>query len=120
MNLKNTLFLATLTLFFLSCSNDSTDDLTEVIPVDQTVKFSDVKSIMDNNCNNCHGNPTTNGAPISLVTYDNVKTAIEQHGLIERMSIENGGDGLMPQGGPRLPQATIDVVIKWQTDGFQQ
>ncbi|MDR6967032.1 putative membrane protein [Flavobacterium arsenatis] len=120
MNLKNTLLFTSLVLVLISCTNDSTNDLTEPLDINQTVKFSSVQSIMQNNCNNCHGNPTSGGAPISLVTYNEVKAAVLESDLIGRMSIENGGDGLMPEGGPRLPQTTIDVVIKWQADGFQE
>lgn len=120
MNFKNIQLLPSLALVLISCTNDSTNDLTEVIPVDETITFSRVKTIMQANCNSCHGTTPTSGVPISLVTYDDVKTAILENDLIGRMSIENGGDGLMPEGGPRLPQTTIDVVIKWQADGFQQ
>lgn len=121
MNLKKTLIFPALVLLLASCSNDSTDDLTETLPVDQMVTFnSNVKAIMQNNCTSCHGTNPTGGAPMALVTYDDVKTAVLENNLIERMSIENGGPGLMPLGGPRLPQTTIDVVIKWQTDGFQE
>ena len=120
MNYKRIFLFPSLALAFISCTNDSTDDLTEALPVNQTVKFSSVQSIMQNNCNTCHGNPTSGGAPISLVTYDEVKTAVLESDLIGRISVENGGDGLMPEGGPRLPQTTIDVIIKWQTDGFQE
>lgn len=120
MNFKKTVLFPSLALILLSCTNDSTNDLTEVIPVDEVVTFARVKTIMEANCNSCHGTIPTGGVPISLVTYEDVKTAVQENDLIGRMSIENGGDGLMPEGGPRLPQTTIDVVIKWQADGFQE
>lgn len=120
MILKKTLLFASLALVFAGCTNDSTNDLTEVIPVEEIITFSRVKTIMQANCNSCHGTNPTGGVPISLVTYDDVKTAVLENDLIGRMSIENGGDGLMPEGGPRLPQTTIDIVIKWQEDGFQE
>ena len=120
MNLKNTLLLLSLALVLTSCTNDSTSDLTEVIPADETITFSRVRTIMQSNCTSCHGATPTSGAPNSLLTYDDVKTAILESDLIGRISVENGGDGLMPEGGPRLPQTTIDLVIKWQADGFQE
>ncbi|RZK12619.1 MAG: hypothetical protein EOO46_02485 [Flavobacterium sp.] len=120
MNFKKTLLFPSLALVLVSCTNDSTNDLTEVVPVDETITFDRVRSIMQANCNSCHGTNPTSGVPISLVTYDDVKTAVLENDLIGRMSIENGGGGLMPQGGPRLPQTTIDVVIKWQAEGFQE
>lgn len=120
MNLKKTLFFPSFLLVLAGCTNDSTDDLTEAVPVNETVTFSKVRAIMQANCTSCHGSIPSSGAPISLVTYEDVKTAILENDLIGRMSIENGGGGLMPEGGPRLPQSTIDVVIKWQADGFQE
>jgi len=120
MDFKKIVLFSSLAFISINCTNDSTNDLTEVLPVNETVKFSSVQSIMQNNCNSCHGTVPTSGVPISLVTYEDVKTAVLENDLIGRMSIENGGDGLMPEGGPRLPQTTIDVVIKWQADGFQE
>lgn len=121
MNLKNTLILPALVLLLTSCSNDSTDDLTQPPPVDQIVTFnSNIKAIIQNNCIYCHGDVPSNGAPMSLVTYENVKTAVLERNLIGRISTENGQPGLMPNGGPRLPQSTIDLVIKWQSEGFQE
>ena len=53
-----------------------------------------------------------------LITYDQVKDAVINRGLLNRIGLANGAPGLMPSGGPRMPQQTIDVVIKWNTDGL--
>ena len=55
---------------------------------------------------------------MSLATYNDVKNAMLNRGLLNRISLNNGDDLLMPQGGPRLPQPTIDVVAKWEQDGL--
>ena len=55
---------------------------------------------------------------MQLTTYDDVKNAILTRGLIDRISRTQGSGGMMPNGGTRLPQATIDKIIRWQTDGF--
>ncbi|MBF4519354.1 hypothetical protein D3C87_2000470 [compost metagenome] len=55
---------------------------------------------------------------MSLVTYEQVKNAVLNRGLLTRISLENGDSSLMPQGGPRLPQATIDIINKWNQDGL--
>jgi hypothetical protein len=52
-----------------------------------------------------------------LLTYEDVKNAVENRGLINRISSEDTGF-LMPFGGPRLPQNLIDIVIQWETDGL--
>lgn len=100
-----------------SCSNDSTNDLTN--PVPEKVSYSkDVKPITDGNCIPCHNNPPLNGAPMSLLTKLQVQDAIVNRGLLDRISRDQGAPGMMPNGGTRLPQNSIDIIKKWQTDGF--
>lgn len=102
-----------------SCTNHSTDDLIEPIEEIDLVTYNDnVKTIIDNNCIFCHGNPPTNGAPNSLVTYDQVKNSVMNANLIARISAQSGETGAMPFGGPRLPQNLIDIIIQWETDGL--
>lgn len=111
------LFLLGTTLCVMSCENDSTNDLIDSTPVNQVNYIDDVKPIIDSSCIVCHQSPPVNGAPMSLLTFDDVKNAIENRNLIQRIASEDQSF-LMPLGGPRLPQATIDLIIKWQTDGF--
>jgi len=58
------------------------------------------------------------GAPTSLVTFTDVVNGVNNGNLIGRISAQAGQAGAMPLGGPRLPQATIDLIIQWQTDGL--
>lgn len=119
MKLKNLFLLLVFGGFLISCSNDNPDTLMEDVPNDGTITYQqNVKSIIDNNCISCHAATPRNGAPMSLVTYDQVKNAIQNRGLLNRISLNNGNSLLMPQGGPRLPQATIDIVLQWQQDGL--
>ncbi|SFB22943.1 hypothetical protein SAMN05660845_2158 [Flavobacterium swingsii] len=105
-----------------SCSNDSTSDITMPVPPannSTTIKYStDIAPIISANCLGCHSSPPVNGAPMQLTTYNDVKNAILTRGLIDRISRAQGTPGMMPNGGTRLPQETIDRIIKWQTDGF--
>lgn len=117
MNNKHILYLITLTLT-LSCSYSSEDDLIDTTPIPEVVTYSNnVKPIIDNNCISCHSNPPINGAPISLITYNDVKNAVENNGLISRISSNDLGF-VMPFGGPRLPQNLIDIIIEWEEDGL--
>lgn len=105
-------------LFFSSCTNDSENDLIE-IPIQQTVTYTNfAKGVIDSNCIICHGDTPSNGAPMSLNTYSSVKDAILNRGLLDRISRAQGADGLMPLGGSRLPQTTIDNMVQWQSDGL--
>nr|WP_321233124.1 hypothetical protein [uncultured Psychroserpens sp.] len=102
----------------LNCSNVSEEDLIDSTPLPSTITYNDnVKSIIDTNCTGCHSDPPINGAPIPLVTFENVKNAIENNGLISRISSNDLGF-LMPFGGPRLPQNTIDIIVQWEADGL--
>lgn len=119
MKLKKNYLLLVFASFLMACSNDNPDTLMEDMPVDGMITYKqNVKSIIDNNCIRCHAATPVNGAPMSLVTYDQVKNAIQNRGLLNRISLNNGNSLLMPQGGPRLPQATIDIVSQWQQDGL--
>lgn len=118
---KNLFPLLVCISFLIACSNDNPDTLMEDVPSDNvgTITYrQNVKSIIDNNCTSCHGATPRNGTSLSLVTYSQVKNAIENRGLLNRISLNNGNSLLMPQGGPRLPQTTIDIVAKWQQDGL--
>lgn len=112
--------LSVLFLLFQSCTSDSESDLMNPnIPATITYTNS-IKAIMDNNCNFCHGNTPSNGAPMSLTTYQNVKDAVLSRGLIDRISKAQDAPGMMPYGGTRLPQSNIDQVIAWKNTGFTQ
>jgi uncharacterized membrane protein len=102
------------------CTAKNLDELEAVqqeIPA-ELVTFQDVRFVFDNICQQCHSNPPQNGAPMPLVTYTNVKQAVENRGLIDRISRPEGAQGLMPLGGPRLPQTTIDLIMQWNEDGL--
>ncbi|MEL1239911.1 c-type cytochrome [Flavobacterium flavipallidum] len=119
MESKNRILVMIFSGFLMACSNENPETLMDNTPVQGVVTYKqNVKSIIDNNCISCHGATPTNGASFSLVTYTQVKNAMQNRGLLNRISLNNGNSLLMPQGGPRMPQATIDVVAKWQQDGL--
>lgn len=104
--------------FIYSCTNHSEIDLTNPIQTGTTKYSTDIKSIIDNNCISCHGAVPQFGAPMSLTTASAVKEAIENRNLIGKISRPDGAAGLMPYGGPRLPQNTIDKIIDWKASGY--
>ena len=113
--------LAILTLFVLSifsCSYDSEGDLIEAVdPIDPNtvVTYTDnVETIIQNACVGCHASPPVNGAPFSLINFEQVN--LRASAMLNRMSLQSGAAGAMPPSG-RLPQATIDVFEQWIDDG---
>ncbi len=107
-------------LILTSCSNESTSDLIDVTSVENVTYTNNVKPIIDNNCLGCHGDPTTNSAPMPLNTYERIKEYVQNDKIIDRISRNDGQSGLMPVGGPRLPQPVIDLIIKWKAQGLQE
>lgn len=119
MNYRFLLLLAAANLLLISCSNNSTDDLIEPAPL--TVTYNgQVKAIIENNCIFCHSDPPQNFAPMRLTTYEDVRSAVLTRGLLDRISRDQGAPGMMPSGGTRLPQSTIDLITQWQAQGFQE
>jgi len=115
--------LAFLSFFVISCSNDdsstSSSSTGSTPNPDGKVHYtSDIAPVINSNCTGCHGNTPTNGAPMSLTSLTAVKEAIQNRGLIARISLAQGDINMMPKNGTRLPQATIDKIAKWETDGF--
>lgn len=105
-------------LIMTSCTTDSLSDLTTVEEVEMITYSENIKSIIDNNCIACHASTPVNGAPMSLTTYENVKEAVLDRGLLDRISRAEGTPGAMPFGGPRLPQNDINTIIQWNTEGL--
>lgn len=119
MNAKTILITLSLTAIFVGCTDDNPSTLMEDTPATGITTYNEnVKSIIDNNCIVCHAAIPKNGAPMSLVTYNQVKDAVLNRGLLNRISLQNGNSSLMPNGGPRMPQTTIDVILKWEKEGL--
>lgn len=119
MNAKTLFIVLSCATIFVGCTDDNPSTLMDNPPVVGATTYNqNVKSIIDNNCVVCHAAVPKNGAPMSLVTYDQVKQAVLSRGLLTRISLENGNSSLMPNGGPRMPQATIDIIVKWEKDGL--
>ena len=116
--MKKILLIILICSLILSCSNSSQDDLIDTTPPPTTVTYTAyVKTIIDNNCISCHSDPPVNGAPISLMTYTQVKDAVLNKDLIGRINGTSSGS-LMPLGGPKLPQNLIDIIVQWEADGL--
>ena len=112
MCLRKNSFLFVLTgVLLFSCSSE--DDDSEMI--EATITYdTNIKSIIDNNCTVCHGSPTTQGAPMSLTTYTEVKSAVETRDLIGRV---NSSSNPMPQSG-LMTLANRDLIQQWKDDGL--
>ena len=119
MTTRRLLLLSIVVPLLSSCTANSPDDLIDpLLPVDNITYNEHIQPIIAANCTHCHGSIPQNGAPMPLITYANVKQALLERGLSDRISRQNGETGLMPLGGPRLPQHQIDLITEWNNDGL--
>jgi hypothetical protein len=102
------------------CETDSPKDLTYPISVENVTYTNTVRNIINNNCIICHGTIPANNAPMSLTTYENVRSAVLTRGLLDRISRPQGAPGMMPNGGTRLPQSQIDLIVQWNEQGLPE
>ncbi|PIF47554.1 cbb3-type cytochrome c oxidase subunit III [Chryseobacterium sp. 52] len=97
-----------------ACDSRTYEEISDNTPITVLVKYNaEVKTIVDNNCMNCHGA----GSFKPLVTYTDVKSNID--GIIDRIQRGNGDPQKMPQGGS-LSQTQINTFIKWKADGLTE
>lgn len=120
--MKNLKFLPMITMavILFNCSGDSapSDNNNNPNPTpdpDPTAKVTyndNIRSVVTSNCTSCHGDPVSNGAPMSLVNYDQVKNNIDI--IITRV---NSTTNPMPPGG-QLPSSTRSLFQRWKDDGL--
>ncbi|MCF8272713.1 MAG: hypothetical protein K9I95_02675 [Flavobacteriaceae bacterium] len=117
MKFKNLTYAFAITLLLFNCSGGD-DDLSpnpDPDPDPTSVTYNGtIKNIINNNCNSCHGSPTSNSAPMSLTTYSQVKSAVETRGLISRI---NNTANPMPQSG-LMSQTNRNLIQQWVDQGF--
>ena len=117
------------TLFFLclmitsfvvfACSTNSPDDFFEEISdtPDGTVPLvtfnTNVSPIIETSCVECHAGNTAE-AGLQLENFDDVVSAVESRGLLDRIVDE---DNPMPPSG-LLPTQVTDVIFQWVEDGL--
>lgn len=120
MNFKNLMLCFSIIALLFNCSSSSSDDLSNPDPdpdPDPTEKLTytdDIKSIFDNNCVQCHGNPPTQGAPSSFNTFTLVKNGVDTGNILTRI---NSTSNPMPPTG-LMPQSLRDDIQQWKDDGF--
>ena len=82
--------------------------------VAKTTYASNVQQIITANCSPCHIPPNNRKKP-----YDNyvaVKTDVED--ILKRVQMNPEERGFMPMRHPKLPDSTINVLVKWKADGL--
>lgn len=117
------LFVFMITLLSCGSSDDSTEPEVMIdpdpIPGQTSTYIANVKTIIDTNCLECHGTPLQNSAPMHLVTFQEVVSAVNTRDLFGFVSTNNAFNVMPPSDeGGRMPQATIDIIEDWIADGL--
>jgi len=115
MKTKNLIYVLAISMLLFNCSSDSNDDVSGQPDPDPTSKVTynaDIASIINNNCNQCHGSTPSNGAPFSLTTYDDVKGRVDR--IIARTK---SASNPMPPSG-QISLGLRDMIQQWKDDGL--
>jgi mono/diheme cytochrome c family protein len=113
--MKKYIYLSAIILSLYSCESTTYESLEESpVVVGKVTYTANVKPIVDQNCIACHA---SGGSLISLETYADVKDALLNTDLLDRIQRQNGTPGQMPKAG-RMPQDKINTILQWNTDGL--
>ena len=100
-----------------SCDSSTYESLEEPeIIIGKATYQANVKSIIDSNCVSCHSVGGT-ASFIPLTAYSEVRNAVLNTNLLDRIQRQNGEPGQMPQTG-RMSQDKINTILQWNTDGL--
>ena len=114
---KSLTILAVLGLILASCSSDNDDPEPDNNMGNMDITYTaSIRGIMTANCTGCHGDPPTQGAPMSLTTYNDVRGAVETRNLLARI---NSTTNPMPPTG-LMPSNTRQIIEDWVDLGMPE
>ena len=117
MKSRKLIYALAISLLLFNCSSDSSDDLEDdeeqgMNPGTNITYDANIKTIISNNCTQCHGSTPSRGAPFSLTTFDQVKGRIDR--IIART---NDASSPMPTAG-LMSTKLRDQIKQWKEDGL--
>ncbi|KRD07333.1 hypothetical protein ASE21_17725 [Flavobacterium sp. Root901] len=113
--MKKYIFLSGILFSLFSCESNTYESLEEQEVVTGPVTYNaNAKAIIDANCIACHA---SGGTLKPLETYAEVKDAVLNTNLLDRIQRQNGTTGQMPKSG-RMSQDKINIILQWSADGL--
>ena len=106
---KRFFWVFSLALILNACDSNTYSELEPI--VENPTYNTNIKLLIDSKCISCHN---SNGEYL-LTNYNSVKTATQNGNLLFRIK-GNCGEVMPPSG--RLPQAKIDMVDLWKSQGY--
>ncbi|TDO77607.1 hypothetical protein EV143_104374 [Flavobacterium chryseum] len=114
--MKKYIYLSAIILSLYGCESTTYESLEEEpeVIVGKVTYTANAKAIIDANCIACHA---SGGTLTPLETYAEVKDAMQNTNLLDRIQRQNGTPGQMPRAG-RMAQDKINTILQWNTDGL--
>jgi hypothetical protein len=107
------LFITICSLFLASSCTKEKTPFAQIPTCNGTVSFAnDVLPLIQQQCTGCHDAGNASGG-YNLSDY----TSISSHANAVLGSMRNSGYKLMPQGGPALPDSSIQLIECWIYQG---
>ncbi len=105
--------------FMLSCSKDETSNTNNSLDcsANKPTYKNDIASILNSSCalSGCHS-AASKSAGFDLSTFSGAKSASGSGSFLKSIKHESGSSK-MPQGGSKLPDATITKIECWIKNG---
>jgi hypothetical protein len=105
-------------IVFVSCESNTYEEISKapevVIVITNPTYENNIKPIISSNCVGCHSPGVVNQSPY-LRNYNEVKDAVANGAVLCR--IQGLCGDVMPQSG-KMPQANIDLIKLWSTQGY--
>jgi len=115
--MKKFIYIPFLALALYSCDTHTYEDIEVPVIVNGNVTYTgQIKTIIDANCTSCHATGSIAGFR-PLTNYAEVKDAVQNSDLLDRIQRQNGENGAMPSTG-RMSQNNIDLILQWNADGL--
>lgn len=103
----------------ISCDSHTYEELRGPEVITGQVSYTQhIQPIIQANCLSCHGSGGISSFR-PLGTYAELKDAVMNTNLLDRIQRQNGEPGQMPQTG-RMPQDKIDLILVWNAGGLPE
>lgn len=114
--MKKYIYISGIILSLYGCESNTYESLQEEpeVIVGKVTYAANAKTIIDANCIACHA---SGGTLTPLETYAQVKDAMQNTNLLDRIQRQNGTPGQMPKAG-RMAQDKINTILQWNKDGL--
>ncbi|MBK8052910.1 MAG: hypothetical protein IPK35_06430 [Saprospiraceae bacterium] len=105
---------------FITCTKDSTTESNASCSTVVSTYTNNVATIMNASCASagCHS-ASTKAAGYDLSSYNGTKSGAANSKFLKSIKHESGADK-MPQGGSKLPDASIKLIECWIANGTPQ